>query len=227
MNIILLGAPGSGKGTQAKALMDVEGLTHVSSGDLFRENIRGETPLGIEATGYMNRGALVPDDLTIAMIRERLVAPDVSAGVLFDGFPRTVAQAEALDRMLAAIGQTVAGAVLIDVAEDALVERLSGRRICRECQTPFHTLYKPFDRCPEDRCHGEHLYQRDDDTPETVRARLAVYRAQTEPVIDFYAAQGKLQRVAGEGPMPEVTGRMRTAVANLDGAGQLGRSAPE
>lgn len=218
MNIILLGAPGSGKGTQAKALMEAEGLTHVSSGDLFRANIRGKTPLGVAATDYMSRGALVPDDLTIAMIRERLAAPDVTTGVLFDGFPRTVAQAEALDRMLGEIGQSVAGAVLIDVAEDALVERLSGRRICRECQTPFHVLFKPFEACPEARCDGEHLYQRDDDKPETVRARLEVYRAQTEPVIDYYAAQGKLQRVAGEGPMTEITQRMCAAIAELSGA---------
>ncbi len=215
MNIILLGAPGSGKGTQAKALMDEQGLLHLSSGDLFRENIRGETELGRRAQAYMSRGDLVPDALTIEMIRDRLDRPDAKQGVLFDGFPRTVAQAEALDRMLEASGSAIDGAILIEVEESELVERLSGRRICRECQTPFHVRFKPFDGCPTDRCQGQHLYQREDDRPETVRQRLAVYREQTAPVIDYYRAQGKLDCVDGHGRPEQITRRMQAAIEAL------------
>lgn len=216
MNIILLGAPGSGKGTQAKALMDGLGLRHVSSGDLFRANIRGGTGLGREAQGYIDRGALVPDGVTIGMIQDRLGMGDTDGGVLFDGFPRTVAQADALDGMLAEIGQSIAAAILLDVGEEELVDRLTGRRICRECQTPFHIRFRPFETCPEARCEGEHLYQRPDDSPETVRERLAVYHRQTAPLIEHYRAQGKLIVVAGEGGMAEITRRMREAILGID-----------
>jgi adenylate kinase len=216
MNIILLGAPGSGKGTQAKALMEGLGLRHVSSGDLFRENIRGGTELGREAQTYMNRGALVPDAVTIGMIRDRLSLGDTAEGVLFDGFPRTVAQADALDGMLAEIGKSISAAILLDVSEEELVERLTGRRICRECQTPFHIRFRPFQSCPEDRCEGEFLIQRPDDSPETVAERLAVYGRQTSPLIEHFRAQGKLIVVPGEGEMDDVTARMAAAIAGID-----------
>lgn len=212
MRIVLLGAPGSGKGTQAALLRDELGMVHVSSGDLFRDHLARGTELGLLAKGYMERGELVPDQVTIDMIRLRLNSEPDSTGVLFDGFPRTVAQAEALDAMLAESGSRVDGAILIDVAEEDLVARLSGRLICRECGASFHRVFRPFDRCPENRCEGEYLYQREDDRPETVRNRLATYRRQTEPVLDYYADNGVLHRVQGSGDVAEIMRRMESAV---------------
>lgn len=212
MNIVLLGAPGSGKGTQAALLRDTLGLAHVASGDLFRDHLARESELGQIARGYMNAGALVPDDVTIGMIRERLREPDTVGGVLFDGFPRTVAQADALEAMLAESGRTVDGAILIDVEREELVSRLAGRRICRECGASFHVRFRPFERCPEGRCRGEHLYQREDDQPAAVRVRLETYERQTEPVVDHYSAAGVLERVDGTGSIEVITERMERAI---------------
>lgn len=206
MNIILLGPPGSGKGTQAEQMEAVLGLTHVSSGDLFRENIRQGTELGSRAQQYMNRGELVPDDLTIEMLRERFGRPDVKQGVLLDGFPRTLAQAEALDSMMAGMGRKIDVVINIRVPDEEIVKRLSGRLICRECQTPFHTLFRPFESCPLGKCQGEFLYQREDDRPETVRARLANFQRQTAPLVEYYAKHGVLVTVDGVGSREEVTG---------------------
>ena len=218
MNIVLLGAPGSGKGTQAARLRDGLGLAHVASGDLFRDHLGRGSELGELARGYMNAGDLVPDDVTIGMIRERLQQPDVAEGVLFDGFPRTLAQAEALDRMLAEIEQQVDGAILIDVDEEELVARLSGRQICRECGASFHKLFQPFESCPVGKCQGEYLYQREDDRPEAVRVRLETYRRQTKPVIGYYETSGNLERVDGVGGVEAITGRMETAVEAIRGS---------
>lgn len=212
MNIVLLGAPGSGKGTQAARLRDGLGLAHVASGDLFRDHLGRGSELGQLARGYMDAGKLVPDDVTIGMIRERLDQPDAASGVLFDGFPRTVAQATALDAMLRERGERVEGAILIDVDEEELVSRLSGRLICRECGASFHIRFAPFKACPEGRCDGEFLYQREDDRPEAVRVRLETYRRQTEPVIGFYEDAGLLERVDGQGDVVDVTERMEAAV---------------
>ncbi len=210
--IILLGPPGSGKGTQAARVSESLNLPHVASGDLFRYNLKNETELGLKAKVYMDRGDLVPDDITIAMVMERLSQPDCVNGVLLDGFPRTVAQAQALDQALAAQGHKISRVPLIAVPDEVVVERLSGRLICRECQTPFHTIYNPFQTCPYDKCQGEYLYQRDDDKPETVRSRLQVYWEQTSPLIDYYRDQGVLVEINGDQPMEAVEADLRAAI---------------
>ena len=204
MDLVLLGAPGSGKGTQAAFLQAELGLRHIASGDLFRENLKNRTPLGLRADEYMNKGALVPDEVTIAMLRERLERPDAAGGVLLDGFPRTMEQAIALSAMLDTLGRQIDGAIYVEVPDDVLVERLSGRLICRECQVPFHRTANPFRTCPHGKCHGEHLYQRADDSPDTVRARLVTFYRQSEPVIDYYRLLKLLVTVPGAGSLAEV-----------------------
>lgn len=212
MYVILIGAPGAGKGTQAALLVEALGLPHVASGDLFRENLQNETPLGVQAKSYMDRGELVPDDVTIAMVRERLSRPDCEAGVILDGFPRTVAQAIALDKMLAEEGKAIDLVPYIRVSEETLVARLAGRWICGQCQTPYHPLANPPRQARMcDECGGQ-LYQRDDDKPETVRKRLEVYFAQTMPVIEHYRQQGLLIEVEGEGSIEEVQAGLLKAI---------------
>lgn len=205
MNIILFGPPGSGKGTQAERLQAELGLVHVATGDLFRENLKNKTELGLLAEEYMNRGDLVPDEVTVAMLRERILRPDVHDGVLLDGFPRTLAQARALEDLMAELDRSVDAVFYIKVSDDELVNRLSGRLICRECQVPFHKVYNPFKSCPYNKCQGEYLYQRDDDKPETVRARLKTFQAQTAPLIEYYQRANLLITIPGENPVDEVT----------------------
>jgi len=202
--LVLLGAPGSGKGTQAVHLETELGLKHVASGDLFRDHVARGTELGLRATDYMKRGALVPDDVTIGMLRERLTEPDAQGGVLLDGFPRTMEQSIVLAAMLQELGRRVDAVIYLEIPEEELVERLSGRLICRECQAPFHVTANPFRSCPFGKCHGEHLYQRSDDNPDTVRARIATYHRQTEPVIDYYRLIDLLVTVPGSGPVESV-----------------------
>lgn len=208
MNVILLGAPGSGKGTQAEIIQNELGLTHIASGDLFRYNLKNRTELGLLAEKYMNKGELVPDDVTIAMVRQRMQQPDVQKGVLFDGFPRTLPQAQALEEMLAELEQSIDLVIYLEVPDEEIITRLSGRLICRECQAPFHKVYNPFTACPYDKCEGEYLYQRDDDKPETVRARLETYHNQTRPLADYYENQNLLKRVSGLGPIEGVNERV-------------------
>jgi len=208
MNLILIGGPGSGKGTQAELLQDKFGLTHIASGDLFRENINGKTELGLLAKKYIDQGKLVPDNVTVEMIRERLNKPDVEQGILFDGFPRTIPQAIALDDLLATINKEIDLVIYLDVPDDEIVRRLSGRMICRECQAPFHKELNPFSKCPYNKCSGEFLYQREDDHPETIRVRLEVFQKQTAPLIDYYNAHGNLVRLDGEGAVEEVSRRL-------------------
>jgi adenylate kinase len=210
--IVLLGPPGSGKGTQAAQLRDTLNLPHIASGDLFRYNLNNKTELGLKAKVYMDRGDLVPDDITIAMVMDRLSRPDCINGALFDGFPRTLAQAEALDQALAAQGHKISLVPLIAVPDASVVGRLSGRLICRECQATFHKIYNPFQTCPYDKCQGEHLYQRDDDKPETVRSRLKVYWKQTSPLIDYYRDKGVLVEINGDQPMEAVEADLRAAI---------------
>ena len=217
MDIVLLGAPGSGKGTQADHLRRELGLTHVASGDLFRDHLKRQTPLGLKAGEYMTRGALVPDEITIAMLRERVRQPDTEAGVLLDGFPRTMEQAIALNEMLSGLGREIRAVIYVEVPDEDLITRLSGRLICRECQVPFHKTANPFRECPTGRCHGEHLYQRADDTPETVRARLVTYHSQTSPVIDYYRLIKLLVTIPGQGPVDEVKAATLAAVRELAG----------
>jgi len=215
MYLILLGPPGAGKGTQAERLERELHLPHVASGDLFRENLKNETELGLLAKEYMDRGDLVPDDVTIAMVRGRLQRPDCAQGAILDGFPRTQTQAEALDRMLADMGRRLDGVLYIAVPDDELVRRLSGRWICRQCQMPYHTIFSPPAKegiC--DACGGE-LYQRDDDRPETVRARLKVYHQQTAPLIDYYRQAGLLVEVDGSGDIETVSTALLEAAHNL------------
>ena len=183
MNIVLLGAPGSGKGTQADRLCEQLNVPHIATGDLFRENLKNESELGKLAKTYMDKGQLVPDDVTVAMVRERFSRPDARRGFVLDGFPRTLPQAEALTELLQEMGRQLDCVLYIKVSDEEIVKRLSGRIICRECQTPFHKTFNPFQNCPFQKCEGEFLYQRDDDKPETVRARLETFHRQTEPLI--------------------------------------------
>jgi adenylate kinase len=215
MNLVILGAPGSGKGTQAEHLQREFGLTHVASGDLFRQHLQQKTALGARADEYMARGALVPDEITIAMLRER-VSGETGKGILLDGFPRTMEQAIALDAMMAELGRAIDAGLYVDVPDEALVERLSGRLICRECQVPFHRIANPFRVCAVGRCHGEHLYQRPDDAPDTVRVRLATYQRQTAPVIDYYRLINLLVTVPGDGPIEEVTRATLDSVRHVE-----------
>jgi len=210
--IVLLGPPASGKGTQAARLCEELDLPHVASGDLFRENLKNETELGQKAKKYMDRGELVPDDITIAMVMERLSRPDCAGGAILDGFPRTIAQAEALDEALAAQGHKINAVLYIAVPDEVLVERVSGRRLCRVCGKAYHVKFNPPKQpgvCDED---GGDLYQRDDDRPETVRKRLKVYWEQTSPLIDYYRDQGMLVEVDGDQPIDAVTADLREAL---------------
>jgi adenylate kinase len=203
--IVLLGPPGAGKGTQAQIICDHLDLPHVSSGDIFRENLKNQTELGQMAKGYMDRGELVPDDVTIAMIRDRLSRPDAAPGALLDGFPRTPAQAAALEEMLQDFGGQVDAAPLIKVSEEALIERLTGRWTCRAAGHIFHEKFNPPAQpevCDHD---GSPLYQREDDKAETVINRIRVYLQQTAPLIAYYQEKGKLIEVNGEQPIEQVT----------------------
>ncbi len=210
--IVLLGPPASGKGTQAARLREALSLPHIASGDLFRENLKNETELGKQAKVYMDRGDLVPDDITIGMVMDRLSRPDCAGGALFDGFPRTIAQAEALGQALADRGHKISLVPNIAVPDDVLVERVSGRRLCRTCGEAYHIKFNPPQQpgvCDTD---GGELYQRDDDNAETVRQRLKVYWDQTSPLIDFYRRQGVLVEVNGDQSIDTVTADLRTVV---------------
>ena len=214
MKVILLGPPGAGKGTQTSRLAEELGLTRVSSGDLFREHQRNGTELGDLARGYMERGALVPDDVTTKMVMEWIDAPEQARGFVLDGFPRTEPQARALDRELGDDG--VDAALYINVSHEELTRRLSGRLICRDCQTPYHELSSPPGQAGVcDRCGGE-LYQRADDRPEAVRKRIQVYAEETEPLIQYYREQGKLQEVNGEGSVRAVGDALVATVGAYD-----------
>lgn len=212
MYIIFLGAPGAGKGTQAASVAEELKLAHIATGDMFREAQEKGSDLALQAKSYMEKGMLVPDEITIRMVLERISAPDCARGVIFDGFPRNLAQAEALDRALAEQGKAIDRVVYIQVSEGELLRRLSGRWVCRRCQTPYHATNSPprvWGKC--DVCGGE-LYQRPDDREETVRERLRVYFAQTAPLITYYKRAGKLLEVDGEGPVDEVRERILAAI---------------
>jgi adenylate kinase len=205
MNIVLLGPPGSGKGTQAEVLAHTLRLTHVAMGDLLREHVARGDEVGLRVKDCMARGELVPDEIAFAILRERLQRDDVRDGVVFDGFPRTLRQAKMLDEIVQALGRTVDGTLQLDVPDEELVSRLSGRLVCRECRASFHRTAEPFTVCPHGKCQGECLYRRDDDVPETVRERLEVYHRETEPVIAYYAADGRLAHVHGSGTLAAVS----------------------
>ena len=208
MNMILLGPPGCGKGTQAKILIDTCHIPQISTGDILREAIKKGSPLGIEAKIYMDQGSLVPDQLVIGIIEERLQQADCARGFILDGFPRTVAQAEALDSTLSKAGLKLKYVFNIEVVDEELIKRLTGRRICRKCGESFHITFNPPEKeglC--DSCGGE-LYQRDDDREETIKNRLKVYQAQTAPLITFYEEKDILHSVDGVGSIEEIKGRL-------------------
>jgi adenylate kinase len=204
LRVILLGAPGAGKGTQAKWLAQQLGIAHIASGDIFRQHQQKGTPLGLLAKSYMEKGDLVPDQVTIDMVLERLLESDCKNGYVLDGFPRNSGQASALDNALSQKNESVTASIHIQVSDEELIRRLSGRFICRGCQTPYHSedfIPKLQGQC--DYCSGE-LYRRDDDNPEAVANRIKVYRKETTPLLEYFQKQGKLDNVDGEQGIDEV-----------------------
>jgi adenylate kinase len=207
MRLVLVGPPGAGKGTQAEFVASTLSVPKISTGDIFRANVSQGTPLGLEAKRFMDAGGLVPDEVTINMVRDRLADPDAADGFLLDGFPRTVPQAVALDKLLADVGTALDLVLELIVEADEVIRRLSGRRNCHGCNKVWHVEFDPPLRggaC--DRCGGE-LYQRDDDKQETITERLRVYERDTSPLIDYYGAQGKLVGIDATGPVEDVTAR--------------------
>lgn len=206
--VVLLGPPGAGKGTQAKLLVEQYGACQVSTGDILRKAVVEQTPLGKQAAGYINRGALVPDGVIVDLVAERLKDPDCQNGFILDGFPRTIPQADGLDRILNQSGQSLNRVISVEVPKDVLIERLAGRRTCRNCGALAHVIFDPPKRegvC--DRCGGE-LYQRDDDREETVAHRLQVYENQTAPLVDYYRKRGVLREINGVGGIEEIRDRI-------------------
>lgn len=215
MNIILMGPPGAGKGTQAEFIKAAFPIPHISTGDMFREAVAGGTAMGIEAKKYMDAGQLVPDEVTIGVVEERLAKDDCQGGFLLDGFPRTIPQAEALDAVLAGMGKKVEVALNIDVPDDILLARMSGRVSCVACKAVYNTKFNPPAKAGVcDKCGGE-LVQRSDDKAETVKNRLNVYNEQTQPLIDYYAKQGSLKTVDGNRETKDVFEDVKCVLENL------------
>ncbi|MFC2029768.1 adenylate kinase [Chloroflexota bacterium] len=213
--LVLLGGPGAGKGTQAERLSESLAIPQISTGNLFRENLKNESDLGLLAKGYMDRGELVPDEVTVGMVRERLARPDCAKGAILDGFPRTVDQAEALGTLLTELGEELATVPYIEVPEDMLLARLAGRWTCKACGAMYHQLFSPPQEpgvC--DRCGGV-LYQRTDDTPETQQHRIKVYFEQTAPLIDYYREQGLLVEVDGRPGIDEIQAQLLNIIQSL------------
>jgi adenylate kinase len=213
MRIVLLGAPGAGKGTQANIIAEHQSVAHVASGDLFRKHLSEGTDLGKLAKTYMDKGELVPDGVTIKMVLDRITESEAVDGYVLDGFPRTVAQAEALDTALAGQGQALDLTPLVEVATEELVRRLGGRWICRTCQRPYHEVNAPPKQAGVCNDDGGELYQRDDDKTGVVRARLLIFQEQTAPLIGFYEHQGKLVRVNGQQDVEKVTADLLNVIA--------------
>lgn len=216
MQVMLLGLPGAGKGTQAARIVEEFEIPHISTGDMFRAAIAAQTPLGVEVKGYLDSGRLVPDELTIRIVAERLSQPDAVQGFLLDGFPRTLAQAQALDKMLLDAARPLNCVLYIHVPQQVLLARLTGRRICRTCGATYHVVFQP----PRmegicDKCGGD-LYQRSDDTPEAVGTRLEQY-SQTAPLVEYYRNQGLLWQVDGERAVDEVYAEVRKVLLELRG----------
>lgn len=208
MNLILLGPPGAGKGTQAKMMIDTYQIPQISTGDILRAALKERTPLGLKAKEYMDKGLLVPDEVVIDIIRERLKEPDCRKGYILDGFPRTVAQAQALDKVLTDMQSAIDHVISIEVDKGELIKRLTGRRTCRQCGRGYHAIFDPplnKDLC--DKCQGE-LYQRDDDNEDTVRNRLDVYDSQTFPLIQYYKEKNLVRSIDGQGSIQQIFERI-------------------
>lgn len=204
MNLVLMGLPGAGKGTQAEQIVDKYHIPHISTGDMFRAAIKDNTELGLQAKSFMDKGELVPDEVTVGIVRERLLKDDCKNGFLLDGFPRTVAQAEALESILTDMNRKIDYVINIQVPEEILVERLTGRRICKSCGATYHLVFNPPKEAEVcNRCEGE-LYQRPDDNEETVQNRLNVNIKQTQPLLDFYNEKGYLRNINGEQDIDKV-----------------------
>jgi len=215
VNILFMGPPGAGKGTQAQKIASLHGIPHISTGDVFRHNMKQGTPLGLQVKSYVDNGLLVPDELTNALIRDRLGEADCAKGFILDGYPRTTAQAEELDRVLAAMNRKVDAVINLVVDRNLLLARLTGRRVCRSCGTSYHILFNPPKQdgvC--DKCSGE-LYQREDDTEEKVGTRLDEYEKKTAPLLDYYRNKGNLRNVNGEQEIDRVTEDIQAILKEL------------
>jgi adenylate kinase len=213
--VVLLGPPGAGKGTQAKLLQDEFGACQISTGDILRKAVAEQTPLGKEAAGYINRGTLVPDDVIVNLVAERLKERDCDNGFILDGFPRTIPQAEALDRILKTAGLSLNGVLSVQVPESIIIERLAGRRTCRNCGALSHIVFNPPKKAGVcDRCGGE-LYQRDDDREETIANRLKVYEKQTAPLASYYRERGLLREIDGVGEVDDIRARVTKALGDV------------
>ncbi len=215
MRIVMLGAPGAGKGTQAKKLIDEFGIPQISTGDILRQNIAQGTPLGKEAKGYMDKGELVPDKVVMGLVEDRLKQPDCQKGFILDGFPRNTAQAAALDEMLKGINMPLQLAISIDVPFDDLMKRLTGRRTCRSCGQMYNVYFTPSKvegKCDKD---GGELYQRDDDKEETIKKRLQVYESQTAPLIDYYSKKGIVRKIDGTGSISDIYGKITAELGKV------------
>ena len=214
MKLILLGPPGAGKGTQAESIKEAYNLIHISTGDIFRKNMKENTPLGVKAKEYVDKGQLVPDEITIAMVEDRLSQEDVREGFLLDGFPRSTSQAEALDDIMMELGSKIDKVINIEVDKNILVDRVVGRRICKECGATYHVRSNPPKQAGIcDKCGGE-LYQRADDTEETVGKRISIYEEETLPLVEYYTEKGNLFTVDGTLGIDTVFGKIQKALGN-------------
>lgn len=217
MNLILVGLPGAGKGTQAEQIVDTYHVPHISTGDMFRAAIKNETALGLEAKTYMDKGELVPDEVTNGIVKERLAEADTKVGFLLDGYPRTLNQAEALENNLKELNKDLDAVIYINVNKDILMERLTGRFICRTCGATYHKLYNPpkvTGTC--DRCGGHDFYQREDDKPETVEKRIDVNLESTNTLVDFYSKRNVLHTVNGEAELHDVFKEIQNIIADVE-----------
>ena len=214
LRVVLLGPPGAGKGTQAKFLQEQYGACQISTGNILRKAVAAQTPLGKVASSYINSGALVPDDVIVNLVAERLKEKDCASGFILDGFPRTIPQARSLDEILQRMGMFLNGVLSVQVPHQVIVERLAGRRTCKSCGALYHLTFDPPKAAVCDRCQGE-LYQRDDDREETIRARLAVYDKQTAPLVDYYRERNLLRNIDGVGTVGEINQRVTQALGDV------------